>query len=108
MSETIKTLHASAAETASHVTPVLKTEGLHVACYLDVTAASGTTPTLDIDIQAWDPVSGKYFTVVSFTQATGTTTERKTIANCPDGWLRANVTIGGTSPSFTYSLSMVS
>jgi hypothetical protein len=70
-----------------------------------VTAASGTTPTLDVKVQTspdgttWTDVSGG-----SFTQATGTTTQHKVISNI-DRYVRHVATIGGTSPSFTYSLT---
>jgi hypothetical protein len=78
--------------------------------YLDVTASTGSTETLDVKIQGWDAVSGKYFDLVSFTQATGVTQERKNYGSDSgellDKTLRYVATIGGTSPEFTFSLSM--
>lgn len=72
--------------------------------YLDVTAASGTSPTLDVDIQEYDEASDKWFTAASFTQATAVTNER--ITSVINGArVRALMTIGGTSPSFTFTLS---
>lgn len=79
-------------------------DAYNCAFYLSVTAASGTTPTLDVKIQAYDPSSDSWYdTGVAFAQATGTTTERITGALAEDK-LRAVATIGGTTPSFTFSV----
>ena len=45
-----------------------------VVLVLDITAVSGTTPTLDVQIQEKDMASGKYVAVTTFSQkiATGT------------------------------------
>jgi len=77
-----------------------------VVGYLDVTAASGTSPTLDINFQNSVDGGTVFFTHTSFTQATGTTTERKvfTAPNGIDG--RMQVTLGGTTPSFTLTLRL--
>lgn len=76
--------------------------------FLNVTAASGTTPTLDVTIQTKDPVSSEWFDIVTFTQATGITKERKADKNTDIGSvIRANYTIGGTTPSITFSLGAV-
>jgi len=74
--------------------------------YLDVTAASGTTPTLDINFQNTVDGGTVFFTHSSFAQATTTTTERKafTAPNGIDGQIQ--ITIGGTTPSFTFSLRL--
>lgn len=106
------TLHASAAETTTVTGDDLDIEQLKAAnFYLDVTAVSGTTPTLDVKIQEKDPVSGKYFDILSFTQATGVTTERKNYGSGAGELLgkiiRFVATIGGTDPIFTFSLSIV-
>ncbi len=72
---------------------------------LAVTAASGTTPTLDVKIQ--DSPDGTTWTDVSggtFTQATGTTTQHKKIGPV-DRYVRHVATIAGTTPSFTYSVT---
>jgi len=102
----IVTVSASSAKTASVNFDLNGINGDYdeVVGYLSVTAASGTSPTLDIDFQT--KVNGVYYTHTSFTQATGTTTERK---NFPapvgvDG--RMQITIGGTTPSFTFSLDL--
>ena len=86
--------------------------------YLDVTAASGTTPTLDIIIARYDPASDAYIAIPGavFTQKTGVVTDELTIyptlTAAPNDIVRehigehfrAEATIGGVSPSFTFSL----
>lgn len=90
--------------------------GRGIRLHLDITAASGTTPTLDVTIQAL--VNGIYIAIAgaAFTQKTTTGTDELVIypgiaetANesvsdiIPFRW-RAVATIGGTTPSFTFSL----
>jgi len=106
------TLHTSAAETATVTGADVDTEQLGSAnFYLDVTAVTGTTPTLDVKIQEKDPVSGKYFDLFSFTQQTAISSERKSYGSGAGELLgkviRYVATIAGTTPSFTFSLSMV-
>jgi hypothetical protein len=61
-----------------------------VVFILNVTKADGNTPTLDVDIEARDPVSGVYFVIESFTQVTGSvTSERKVNTALYEGTLRA-------------------
>ena len=70
---------------------------------LNVTAASGTTPTLDVVVQ--DTVDGtNYGTIATFTQATGTTKEVIRLATPFTDTLRVVYTIGGVTPSFTFSV----
>lgn len=102
------TVLPSAARTTSltHSLDGLPGEWDEIVGYLDVTAASGTTPTLDIDYQTTADNGTTFFTHTSFTQATAATTERK-VFTAPvgvDG--RFNITIGGTTPSFTFSLRL--
>lgn len=110
---TYVTLVASAARTATgtgttfcQFAPFTK-----FAAQLAVTAASGTTPTLDVTWQHSIDNGTTWFTVSTFTQKTATGNELKVEAevaaataevygNC----MRAIWTIGGTSPSFTFSV----
>lgn len=90
--------------------------GLYV--FLNITAASGTTPTLDVKLQGKDPVSGQYFDLpaASFTQKTGTgfdwllihpeittVTANKQVSTATTNNMRLVYTIGGTTPSFTFT-----
>jgi len=73
--------------------------------YLNVTAASGTSPTLDVVYQTSNDGGATWFTHTSLTQATGTTTERK-VVTAPIGIdSRILYTIGGTTPSFTFTVA---
>ena len=111
MSRTItesRALHASAAETASDNGSEATFESREGNAYLDVTAFSGTTPTLDVDVEEQDSVSGKWFVIASFTQV-GEATVQETI-NVPfvaSDKVRVSWTIGGTgSPSYTFSVGI--
>ncbi len=95
-----KTLQASAAQATSKTSddvPILSRAG---QVFLDVTVQVGTT--LDVVVEQKDVVSGKYFVLATFTQATGVTQESKDVDRIDSGVLRARGTqVGG---SFTYSV----
>ena len=99
---------ASAARTASGVQLLtgFPADWDELALFLDVTAVTGTTPTLDVVYEVSDP-QGNWYTHTSFTQATATTTERKA-ATAPIGVNgRISWTIGGTdTPTFTFSVGV--
>lgn len=89
-----------------------------VRLYLDVTAASGTTPTLDVKVQTKDPVSSTYIDLpgAAFSQKTTTgsddltiypgvaETANETVSDALSRTWRVVATIGGTTPSFTFSV----
>lgn len=109
MRVTTDTLHASAARTATGNGSTVHITGDSGVMFIDCSAASGTTPTLDVKLQGYDPISGNWFdTGDSFTQLTTTGSERVEVASLPDADVRVVYTIGGTSPSFTFSVSFVS
>jgi len=104
------TFKASGAVTASgdsKATPVNVKQFKEGEFFLDVTAASGSSPTLNVVIVTKDPISGKWFTLVSFTQATGVTTERKVLTGNLGADLAATWALGGTTPNFTFSIGAV-
>jgi hypothetical protein len=86
--------------------------------YLRVSAASGTTPTLDVKIQSEDPTSGQWIDIpgAAFAQKTGVSTDELTIypgvtvaanravSTILTHKLRAVATIGGTTPSFDFTV----
>lgn len=89
--------------------------GVHVV--IDITALSGTTPTLTVTIQGKDAVSGKYYTILASAalNATGTTVLRvypglTAAANLtandvmPRDW-RVITAIGGTTPAVTATIA---
>ena len=126
-------LVASAARTATGNSGAitLPTDLGGIMWLLSVTAASGTSPTLDLAIQVTDDDGTTWFTFAGFTQhsATGekafvTTHDNRGIAalaewdtsddtapavhNAPlSRKIRIVWTIGGTNPSFTFSIGII-
>lgn len=74
-----------------------------VRLLLDVTAASGTLPTLGVAIQTSHDGS-TWRELGAFTGLTTTGSQRISLGGL-DRYVRAVWTIGGTNPSFTFSVS---
>ena len=75
---------------------------------LDITAASGTTPTITVLVEEYDETSNSYATVDTFPAQTGVARVRRTVVGntTPFGnKLRVSWTVGGTTPSFTFTVS---
>lgn len=68
-----------------------------------VTAASGTTPSMTVVIET-SPDNATWSTLVTYTAATAPGTERKVMAAL-DRYVRARWTVTGTTPSFTWGLT---
>lgn len=102
-------LAASAARTATGTgTLTVDTSAFKAAAfYLDVTVASGTSPTLVVDIETFDPASANWQTLDSFAQKTAAGKERKAVTANLGSRIRVKWTIGGTTPSFTFSVGVV-
>lgn len=98
---------ASAARTASGDSGVLGDgygEAVSLRVQLDVTAAAGTSPTLDVVIE--DSLDGTNWNVIgTFAQKVAAGREVITITGVFARRLRARWTIGGTTPSFTFAIS---
>lgn len=74
---------------------------------LDVTAASGTSPTLDVVIE--DTLDGTNWNVIgTFAQKTAIGREVINITTPFADRIRVRWTIGGTTPSFTFSVVVFS
>lgn len=111
---------ASAARTATGNGPdMVNKDASGVVLTLDITAVSGTTPTLDVKVQSKDSLTGKYVDIpgAAFSQKNGVLTDQlvvypgvavsanKAVSNVlPRNW-RIVYTIGGTTPSFTFAVS---
>lgn len=96
---------ASAARTASGVGTAFNSDTAEsLEGFLAVTAASGTTPTLDVRLETSVDGGTSYDTVGSFTQQTGIATDNHVFGplgdTCRWAW-----TIGGTTPSFTFTVT---
>ena len=99
------TLLASAARTTTASAAAIPgfAAAAKLVLQLNVTVASGTAPTLDVVVQ--ETVDGtNYSTIATFTQATGTTREVIRLATPFTDSLRVVYTIGGVTPSFTFSV----
>lgn len=97
------TLKASDAQTASSQTGAIEIYGKELTVTLDVTAVSGTTPTLDVKLQHSPDGSLWSDLGTAFTQKTAVSREVKTFTQM-HGYVRVVWTIGGTTPSFTCSV----
>ena len=74
--------------------------------FLDVTAASGTDETLDVTIHTYDEIGGNWHLLATFDQKTTTGTDVGYVQYGLGTKLSATYTIGGTDPSFTFSLAV--
>lgn len=73
---------------------------------VDVTAVGGTSPTLTIYIDYRDPTSGKYITQDQFSTISAVGTYTKSVPVLSTIY-RVRAVLGGTSPSFTLTISMI-
>lgn len=73
--------------------------------FLTVSAASGTTPTLDVRLETSVDAGASWTTVGAFAQATAATTKNRVFGplgdTCRWAW-----TIAGTTPSFTFAVAV--
>lgn len=99
------TLFASAARTASVNSDAEDVSGFEtLLAWLNVTAVSGTSPTLDVKFQ--ESMNGTDWLDIpsaAFTQTTANALKRLEFSTRAQ-FVRAVVTIGGTGPSFTFDL----
>lgn len=101
------TTHVSTAETATgNDTAVELGDVATVRLVLAVTAASGTTPTLDVTVETSmdNGVTDAWRSLGTFAQKTAAGSERKSFGGC-DRWVRTRRVVAGTTPSFTYTVS---
>lgn len=113
----VATIQAAAAQTASNNSSSYTgaTTMREANITLNCTAASGTTPTLNVSIQASDDSGTTWYplyypnttTPVAFTQLTAAGTQMLSIAGNLSTAIRAVSVIAGTTPSFTYAIKIV-
>lgn len=101
----VETVVASAARTTSSDSGVLtgwgQPSGLRLQ--LNVTASSGTTPTLDVVVE--DTLDGTNYNVIgTFAQKVATGREVINVSTLFADRLRVRWTVGGTTPSFTFAV----
>lgn len=100
------TILASAARTSSTTSDVYEVGDKGTArLTLDITAVSGTTPSIHVQIETRkDYSSGDWRVVDAFGPKTAVGSERRSMSGL-DRFVRAVCTIAGTTPSFTFSLT---
>jgi len=75
--------------------------------YLNVSSLTGTSPTLDVTIQAYDPTTGIWKDIVKFDQSTSSGSQLK-VATAGLGWqLRVKYTTGGTITDCDFIVSVI-
>lgn len=100
-----RVVHAHTAETttgnSTSIDDTASTSNGGVAT-LHVTAASGTTPSLTAKVQH-SVDDSVWVDLITFTAATATTSQRKTVTGTVNRYVREQHTISGTTPNFTYA-----
>ncbi len=99
-------LHNGVAVVASGAGALVQVLPRSVVFVLDVTDASGTT--LDVDIEAQDPVSGKWFVIQSFSQVTTSVVTERIVfpaGTLMEANLRVAFTLGAAGP-YTFTVSV--
>jgi hypothetical protein len=99
------TLSASAAKIVTGAATAVSgfAAAKNLVLQLDVTASSGTLPTLDVIVQ--DTIDGTNFnTIATFAQKITTGREVIRLSTPFTDTLKVSWTIGGTNPSFTFSV----
>ena len=89
----------------SYAAPINVKGAGEVVLFLDVTAASGTDPTLVVYLMTQDTISEKWFEIGKFDTMSGISTDTTPIINGLGSFLGCAWEIGGTDPSFTFALN---
>ena len=71
--------------------------------FLDITAGTGTTPTLNVKVETYNVLGNDWVTLGTFTTGTGTGVEKITSEYLGER-IRGYYAVGGTSASFTFSV----
>jgi hypothetical protein len=96
---------ASAALTSTTTTNATPSFGCSYEVNIPVTAVTGTSPTLDVNIEESDDASTNWFTVYSFPRITATGIYRSPKLPLTGNRVRYVQTVGGTGPSFTRAIN---
>jgi hypothetical protein len=98
-------LFAAAARTATVNGSAVEAEQFgELYCELNVTAQSGTTPTLDVTIET-SKDGTNWVQIGAFTQVTTSTGVSRRSFGGVSRFVRGRATIGGTTPSYTFDLT---
>jgi len=96
----------ASASSNTHSTPTLTRYVREATFFLDITAVTGTNPTLDVTIHEYDRIGGNWHLLATFTQKTGIGTDVGRVQYGLGDKVAVDYAIGGTnSPSFTFQLN---
>ena len=91
----------------STATPIKTNHGKEAIIFLDITAVSGTNPTLDLTLKVYNSGAGKWHTFATFDQKTSTGTDVGYVDYAIGEEMAVFYTIGGTAtPTFTFSVNV--
>jgi len=79
---------------------------LHVFVFIYVSAVSGTSPSLNVYLNAYDEITSQSVPIASVTNITNTGTYYMSATNLAAGYINVSWTVGGTSPSFTTTITL--
>lgn len=102
-----RVLVASSVQTVTGVSPAIEALGRNVVnVELNITAASGTTPTLVCSLE-WTNANGVWYAADPVDQMTSRSTPGAWVKQftCKGDRYRVRWTIGGTTPSFTFEIA---
>lgn len=99
------TLEGSSAKTANGNSQAYEVSADTIAATLEVTAASGTSPTLNVFLEDAPIADGPWTTLATYGQKTGASVEAQRVANGSfHDYVRVRWAVAGTTPSFTFSV----
>lgn len=75
--------------------------------FIDCTAKAGTTPTLNVTVLTYDKSGDDWHVIATFTELTDVGKEMKAVAANMGDKIAIVYTLGGTTPSFTFTVSAV-
>lgn len=89
----------------SHSSPIITKWVKEALFFLDITVVSGNSPTLIVKIDTYDAKKNDWHLLGTFSTRSTTATDMGAIASNLGEKVAISYTIGGTSPSFTFSVT---
>lgn len=95
------------ASSNSTATPLKTKNGKEAIIFLNITAVSGTNPTLDLTLKVYDSLTTQWHTFASFDQKANTGTDVGYVGYAIGEEMAVYYTVGGTNtPTFTFSINV--
>jgi len=89
----------------SYATPIRVKGASEIVLFLDITAVSGTDPTLIVYLMTQDTISGKWFPIGKFDAVSSPDLDITFIINGLGSYIACAWEVDGTNPSFTFALN---